>query len=140
MSKARQMHEAQRWLTTATEDAGAAEALRQSGHFAQSCFLWQQAAEKALKAIWHALDEDPWGHSIQRLIADFSSQDQLNNPDALTKAAARLDRLYIATRYPNGIPDLTPGQTYMAEDADRAKTDAQAIINEATRILQTLTE
>ena len=34
--------------------------------------------------------------------------------------AALLDKLYIPTRYPNGLPDLTPGQVYRHEDADHA--------------------
>lgn len=30
-----------------------------------------------------------------------------------------LDKYYIPTRYPNGLPDLTPGQVYREEDARR---------------------
>jgi HEPN domain-containing protein len=29
-----------------------------------------------------------------------------------------LDRYYIPTRYPNGLPDLTPGQVYFRKDAE----------------------
>jgi HEPN domain-containing protein len=31
--------------------------------------------------------------------------------------AAALDRFYIPTRYPNGLPDLTPGKYYFQKDA-----------------------
>jgi HEPN domain-containing protein len=135
MSESKQRHEAQRWLTTAREDLAAAQALRQARHFPQSCFLCQQAAEKAVKALWLAQDADPWGHSVQKLLTDYPARDQLRDTDALRRAAIELDRLYIPTRYPNGIPDLTPGQTYTDEDAGRALDHAQRLLAEASRLL-----
>ena len=35
----------------------------------------------------------------------------------LEKSATILDRFYITTRYPNGLPDLTPEEAYLEEDA-----------------------
>ena len=35
----------------------------------------------------------------------------------LNDNAALLDKYYIPTRYPNGLPDLTPGQVYTKSDA-----------------------
>jgi HEPN domain-containing protein len=29
-----------------------------------------------------------------------------------------LDRFYIPTRYPNGLPDLTPAEAFTADDAE----------------------
>jgi HEPN domain-containing protein len=34
--------------------------------------------------------------------------------------AASLDKFYIPARYPNGLPDLTPGQVYISQDAEQA--------------------
>jgi len=135
MSRTSQLHEARRWLTTAGEDVAAATALLAAGHYPSSCFLFQQAAEKAVKALWYASDLDPWGHSVQKLLEDFGDRDRLSSFEDLRRAAIHLDRLYIPTRYPNGIPDLTPGQTYIQDDAEAARKHADRIITEVTRIL-----
>ena len=128
MSLNKQRHEAARWLQTAEEDLAAACSLRTNGHYAQCCFLCQQAAEKALKALWFAVDADPWGHSVQKLISGLPAETRLSDWNSLLHTAGQLDRLYIPTRYPNGIPDLTPGQTYFEEDADTAVGAARQIL------------
>ncbi len=68
MSLSGNRYEAERWLRTAEEDLAAVRALIESNSFAQACFYCQQSAEKAVKALWYLADEDPWGHSVQRLI------------------------------------------------------------------------
>jgi HEPN domain-containing protein len=120
MSQGKDHHEAERWLRTATSDLGAARTLAAGGYHAQACFSAQQAAEKAAKAIWYLTGSDPWGHSIQALINDFPWKDRLDDVDALIKKAAVLDRYYIPTRYPNGLPDLTPDMTYFTTDSEQA--------------------
>lgn len=40
-----------------------------------------------------------------------------------------LDRFYIPTRYPNGLPDLVPDEAYM-------QGDAESCIDKATKILE----
>jgi HEPN domain-containing protein len=44
--------------------------------------------------------------------------------------AAALDRFYIPTRYPNGLPDLTPGKYYFQKDAEFCIRVAEAILVE----------
>jgi HEPN domain-containing protein len=39
--------------------------------------------------------------------------------------------LYIPTRYPNGLPGLTPGESYGREEAEAAIADAKAIVEAA---------
>jgi HEPN domain-containing protein len=48
------------------------------------------------------------------------------------KAATTLDKLYIPTRYPNGLPNMMP------RDAYREKDSAEAI-RAATQVLETAT-
>ena len=43
--------------------------------------------------------------------------------------AVTLDKLYIPTRYPNGLPELVPSEAY-------GKTDAENAISCATRIIE----
>ena len=51
--------------------------------------------------------------------------------DILSKAlrfAILLDRFYIPTRYPNGLPDITPDMAFIEEDSDAAIDGARIII------------
>ncbi len=48
---------------------------------------------------------------------------------ALLEDGAVLDRYYIPTRYPNSLPDLTPGQCYFKKDADLCLDSAQRILS-----------
>jgi len=70
------------------------------------------------------------GHSIQKLIDDFLSiNSELYQLLSLCTNSARvLDRLYIPTRYPVGLPDLTPEAVFSAEDAQDAYERSNAIV------------
>jgi len=113
---------------TAQEDLQAAEALVAVEMFSQACFLVQQAAEKAVKALWRLEDADPWGHSVKRLIVDFPRKEQIIDLEEWVDSAALLDKFYIPTRYPNGLPDLTPGQIYVMDDAQRGLAAARMLV------------
>ncbi|NWG14134.1 MAG: HEPN domain-containing protein [Acidobacteria bacterium] len=105
-------------METAREDLDAARSLMEAGKHSHSCFFSQQAGEKAVKALWYFIGEDPWGHSIQKLIAELPDPVAHERLRPLLEAGALLDRYYIPTRYPNGLPDLTPGQVYFRKDAE----------------------
>lgn len=118
MSADKERYEARRWLETAREDLDAARSLMESGKFSHSCFFSRQAGEKAVKAQWCFLGEDPWGHSIQKLISEIPDAGTHERLQPMLEQGALLDRYYIPTRYPNGLPDLTPGQVYFRQDAE----------------------
>jgi len=128
MGLSKNRYEAERWLRTAEEDLRAVDALAQAGAFAQACFYAQQSAEKAVKALWYAIDADPWGHSVQKLVVDFPQKQSLPDLNKWIEQAALLDKFYIPTRYPNGLPDLTPGQVYTRQDAQQGLETARAIV------------
>jgi HEPN domain-containing protein len=110
MSTEKNRIEAIRWLRTADDDLDSAIILKGNKKFAHSCFHAQQAAEKAMKAVWYDSDADPWGHSIKRLIDDLESVAPVlfEAFGIFSRPGAILDRFYIPTRYPNGLPDITP--------------------------------
>jgi HEPN domain-containing protein len=54
----------------------------------------------------------------------------------LAGAAARLDRYYIPTRYPNALPGGTPFQSYTAEDLASARADMETVFIVAERFLR----
>jgi HEPN domain-containing protein len=58
------------WLRQAHSDLAMAAYASQGGFHAQACYPCSQAAEKVLKAMLLALDQDPERpHSIERLLA-----------------------------------------------------------------------
>jgi len=130
MSNEKNRIEAQRWLHTADDDLDSAIILKENRKFAHSCFHAQQAAEKALKAVWYHSDADPWGHSIKKLIDDLESIDLglFEIFKNFSRQGTILDRFYIPTRYPNGLPDITPDIAFNEEDADTCIEHAGIII------------
>ena len=127
--------EAKRWLSQARSDVAAAEDSARAKRFEWACFQAQQSAEKAMKACWFQADLDPWGHSVARLV------DALPDNIAAHFASARdparqLDKLYIPTRYPNGLPEMTPAEAYSAADAAAAIAATEGIIALATQFIE----
>ena len=68
MSSEKNRAEAYRWFHTAEDDLDTAKILTANGKYAHSCFHSQQAAEKAVKAVFYFEGDDPWGHSVKKLI------------------------------------------------------------------------
>ena len=136
MSTDKNRAEAIRWLKTAVDDVDSALILKENGKFAHACFHAQQAGEKAVKALWYLADADPWGHSIRKMIQDLEPVDAnlFNSIAHLTRMGTVLDRFYIPTRYPNGLPDITPDEAFAAADADVCIEYANMIV-EAVRPL-----
>jgi HEPN domain-containing protein len=128
MSQAKNKYQASRWLATSKDDLEAGRILMDAGKTAQACFFFQQAGEKAVKALWYFLDLDPWGHSVKKLISGLPESEDLLPVRSCADKAALLDKYYIPTRYPNGLPDLTPGEVYTFEDAERGLEAATLII------------
>ena len=130
MSVEKNRREAERWFKTAQGDLASATILLENNRYAHSCFHAQQSGEKAIKAVWYLLDADPWGHSIKKLIQGLEQVDLKahNKLKPLENCAVLLDRFYITTRYPNGLPDLTPEEAYLAEDAKGCIENARKII------------
>ena len=137
MSAEKNAGEALRWLTTAREDLETARVLLANRRYAHACFHAQQAGEKCMKAVWYERDGDPWGHSANKLIRGTEDLDAelFDRLKDLLEPAAKLDRFYVPTRYPNGLPDLTPDQAYFEEDAREAITLAERLIERSTQLL-----
>lgn len=129
MSQSKNRCPAERRLLTAEDDLDAAELLLNAKKYAQACFYAQQSAEKAVKALWYLADAEPWGHSVQRLVTELPQKAEIPELEAWIDRAALLDKFYIPTRYPNGLPDLTPGQLYRLDDATRGRTAARALVS-----------
>jgi HEPN domain-containing protein len=122
-----QTHEGRRWLDQAEVDVGWCCRLHEQGAFYLVCFLAQQAAEKALKAILYAHGEElVIGHSVRQLChraAEYAEACRRH-----TDQWGILDSYYIPTRYPNGLPDGIPADVYNRETSASALALAEAVL------------
>jgi HEPN domain-containing protein len=126
--------EAWRWLDEALADLDTARYLAAGRRFNTACSISQQAAEKAVKGSLYGRGvEDPWGHSVATLIEDALTFDA--SLASVRDDGPVLDKYYIPTRYPNGLPGGIPSRAYTAEDACQAIAAAERIIAAARQRL-----
>jgi HEPN domain-containing protein len=126
------MNEADRWLEQARRDLDDACYAAAGSRWNLTCFLAQQAAEKALKAYLYSRGaEAVWGHSVAELCQDAAEHD--TDFEAARAEAAALDQYYIPTRYPDGLPGGIPADAYTKDDAERALARSRAVIDLVTR-------
>jgi HEPN domain-containing protein len=125
--KRQKVKDALRWVVQAEKDLDAARYNWKGSLFNIACFLAQQSAEKMLKAflIRHG-DNTIWGHSVADLVDDCSHID--GGFEELFRIAGSLDKYYIPTRYPDGLPGGIPSNAYIEEDAKMAIKMAEEVI------------
>jgi HEPN domain-containing protein len=108
--------EFEKWFKQAEFDLGAAEASKKSFNYEWACFQSQQGAEKALKAFLFLKGKRMvLKHSINSLLRMCLKED---TGFKKVMDARELDKYYISTRYPNGLPDGIPHEFYTEEDAE----------------------
>lgn len=115
----------ERWLRYARDDFSAAEELKSSGIPARiSCFHAQQAAEKAMKAVFVLEQVDyPYTHDLVKLVEALPPGWTLEVSRA---DLANLSRWAVESRYPM-LDETNSG------DLDRALMAARAVLEELTR-------
>jgi HEPN domain-containing protein len=118
------------WLRQAVADLEHAELSVEGGDYQWACFAAQQAAEKAVRALYLFHHGDPWGHSLLALLAAL--------PDEILSAAVKpglmdsaraLDKQYIPARYPNGFAQGAPMDYFTQPDAREAISHAKSILD-----------
>ena len=111
------------WLLQAENDLLFAESARDNGFFSQCCFICQQAAEKALKAMLYARGAKAiLTHSLYKLC------EELEVNGGLKSAAGTLDQYYVSGRYPDALPGGAPFQVFTRNQADEAIALARSFI------------
>ena len=120
------LEEAKRWLAQARRDIKAAKDSSSAGNFEWACFQAQQAAEKALKALFYGLGRGAWGHSLVELLESLA--DAYRDALSLLPGARELDRHYIPSRYPNAFESGYPAMYYDERTAHSAIRHAEAIL------------
>ncbi len=112
------------WFRQAEADLEHARHALADGHHEWSCFASRQAAEKAVKAVHDLRGNEAWGHSVTELIEALAE----SGLEKLLDRARALDKLYIPTRYPNGLPSGAPADYYTRVEAERAIAEAEEIL------------
>ncbi len=116
-----------RWRAAAERAAGAA-AQGAAGFFEWACFLHEQSAQLAVKAILHGVGAGAWGHDLAPLEAAAGDAIGPAWPADLGPPAERLARFYLPTRYPDAVPGGVPGDRFTAEDEQSAARDRHTIV------------
>jgi len=121
------------WMIQAERDLKVAEKLMNDESFEWSCFVAQQATEKAVKAVFQKLNAVAWGHSIFDLMRTLSQR--LVVDEKLLNCARSLDKFYVTTRYPNGFESGSPYEYFTRRDAEDAIVCGRRIIEFCKGIL-----
>ncbi|MFA6530832.1 MAG: HEPN domain-containing protein [Candidatus Micrarchaeia archaeon] len=116
------------WLKQADEDFKTAELTFKSRRYYASAFLSQQAAEKALKAVYIRKFNDL--AKVHDLV--FLGR-KVSLPEALVKDCIYLGRAYIESRYPGELK--TPAEKFSSGDAERCLAIAEDVIKWVKTIL-----
>lgn len=103
----------------------------EAGHYAQACFIAQQVAEKALKALCFYNNFDiVRTHSVRKIVQELQINGELED------IAKYLDLFYIPTRYPDSLPEGAPFETFTKQQANDALEKARIILNYVRQILK----
>ncbi|MBP1685466.1 MAG: hypothetical protein H6Q33_1609 [Deltaproteobacteria bacterium] len=122
------------WFRQAEADLQHARHALRDGHCEWASFAAQQAAEKAAKAAYAALGQEAWGHVVTELLVGLRAYEAAID-EALLDRARALDKLYIPTRYPNGLAGGAPADFYTRPEAERAIADAEVVLAVCQRML-----
>jgi len=109
------------WLKQAEKDLEEAEYARRGKYYELCCFLSQQCAEKAVKALLQSKGIERRGHSVTHLLQDA--------PIEIAECASYLDRQYAPSRYPDVYDEGAPFEYYSEKDAEECVNCAIKILN-----------
>lgn len=127
------MERSKDWLDEANGDLEHARSDLQGGFYNWACFSSQQAAEKAIKAVFQKMGAEAWGHSVADLLKELGKTYDISAE--LLNHALELDKAYIPTRYPNAHPSGSPRTRYTKEEGRRLVGYAERIIEFCSNIL-----
>jgi HEPN domain-containing protein len=117
------------WIPRAKSNLALSETIRDDVDFADLCFDAQQAAEKAIKAVFiHRGETFPYSHDLE-LLLDLLEGNGLKVPKYV-HAAKELTRFAHVTRYP-GLADPVTKRAYR-----RAVRIAAAVLRWAERRIE----
>lgn len=127
------MERSRDWLDAAIGDLEHAQSDIDHGFYNWTCFSAQQAAEKAVKAVFQKLGAEARGYSVADLLMELSGKYKV--PEELIEGALELDKAYIPTRYPDAHPSGSPRSRYTLKEAQRLVAYATEIVRFCENLL-----
>ena len=124
------------WMDQARGDLQHARSDVEEAFYDWACFSAQQAAEKAVKALFQRMGAVVWGHSVADLLDELAQRQAV--PEDLRDAALELDKAYIPSRYPDAHPSGSPRRRYIRAEAERLVEYAAKIVRFCEGLLPTL--
>lgn len=121
------------WLDDAQGDLAHAQSDVERGFYNWACFSAQQAAEKAVKAVFQRLGAEAWGHSVADLLAALKVRHAV--PEVLIERGLELDKAYIPTRSPNAHAAGSARSRYTKTEAARLTEYAEQIVSFCSDLL-----
>lgn len=129
------MSESERWLKQAKIDLANAEWNVKGRFYAQACFLSQQSAEKALKAVLYKVGRRKiLTHSTFTLSNECS--EYFKEFKGIRELCTTLDKHYVLSRYPNSIPDGIPHEIYTEKEASDSISHSKRVLNLVEKVLR----
>ena len=127
---------AHRWIEQAQFDLETARKLLADGNFSYAAFSAEQSAQKALKAFLLVKSRKYLTiHSVGELAGQAAAFEPKFK--ALGESAKRLDRHYLASRYPDALPEpAIPATSYTREEAEEAVQTAERIMDICTSVMR----
>lgn len=120
------------WLAKAHDDIRFGESSISGGFYPQVCFISQQVAEKALKALIYARQDDFIPAQLKRIkmhhlgrLLRFLHGLGVDIPEEVAHSCETVDRYYLPTRYPD-VP--APVNTYTEDIAQDAMAHAKVVV------------
>ncbi len=130
-----QRADAKLWMRQAEDDYRFARAALAGRFHAQACFVAQQVAEKAVKAVHYSLGaRTVIGHSIQVLLGKLNARAGVT--EDLREIGGRLDQYYVSSRYPDALPGIAPADAFSRDQARAAVRSAGKILQWARKQLR----
>jgi HEPN domain-containing protein len=120
------MERSRDWMNQAEGDLAHARSDVQGRYHDWACFSAQQAAEKAVKAVFQKVGAEAWGHSVADLLGELAARHPV--PERLREAGLELDKACIPARCPNAHPSGAPRTRYTRAEAERLIGHAHAIL------------
>lgn len=119
------------WINQANNDLQWAKHSLIGGYYSQVCFICQQVGEKSLKALAYYKGADiVKGHSIVLMARELKINGEIE------KAGRNLDLYYMASRYPDALPDpIAPVDYFTKTEAEEAILYAELILNKISSLI-----
>ncbi|MDK2877731.1 MAG: hypothetical protein PWR06_447 [Thermoanaerobacteraceae bacterium] len=127
------MERSKDWIEQAKNDLEHAEKDIEWGFYNWACFSAQQAAEKAVKAVFKKMGAEAWGHAVADLLEELSNRIEVSKE--LIDKALEIDKAYIPSRYPDAHPSGAPWNKYTRQEAGRLVDYAREIFQFCSDLL-----